>query len=100
MGKVLYCSFFLIVSEASLEKAMVPHSSTLAWQIPWTEEPGGLQSMGLQSWTRLSDFTFTFHFHALEKKMATHSSVLAWRIPGMGEPGGLLSMGSHRVGHD
>ena len=50
--------------------------------------------------TRLSDFTFTVHFHALEKEMATHSSVLAWRIPGMGEPGGLLSMGSHRVGHD
>ena len=47
--------------------------------------------------TRLSNFTFTFHFHALEKEMATHSSVLAWRIPGMGEPGGLLSMGSHRV---
>ena len=53
-----------------------------------------------KSWTRLSDFTFTFHFHALEKEMATHSSVLAWRIPGMGEPGRLLSMGSHRVGHD
>ena len=50
--------------------------------------------------TRLSDFTFAFHFHALEKEMATHSSVLAWRIPGMGEPGGLPSMGSHRVGHD
>ena len=50
--------------------------------------------------TRLSDFTFTFLFHALEKEMATHSSVLAWRIPGMGEPGGLPSMGSHRVGHD
>ena len=50
--------------------------------------------------TRLSDFTFTFHFHALEKEMATHFSVLAWRIPGMGEPGGLLSMGLHRVGHD
>ena len=49
---------------------------------------------------RLSDFTFTFHFHALEKEMATHSSVLAWRIPGTGEPGGLPSMGSHRVGHD
>ena len=53
-----------------------------------------------RSWTRLSDFTFTFHFHALEKEMATHSSVLAWRIPGMREPGGLPSMGSHRVGHD
>ena len=50
--------------------------------------------------TRLSDFTFTFHFHALEKEMATHSSVLAWRIPGMGEPGGLQSMGSLGVGHD
>ena len=49
---------------------------------------------------RLSDFTFTFHFHALEKEMATHSSVLAWRNPGTGEPGGLSSMGSHRVGHD
>ena len=50
--------------------------------------------------TRLSDFTFTFHFHALEKEMATHFSVLAWRIPGMGEPGGLPSMGSHRIGYD
>ena len=50
--------------------------------------------------TRLSDFTFSFHFHALEKEMATHSSVLAWRIPGMGEPGGLPSVGSHRFGHD
>ena len=53
-----------------------------------------------KSWTRLSDFTFTFHFHALEKEMATHSSVLARRIPGTGEPGGLPSVGSHRVGHD
>ena len=53
-----------------------------------------------RSRTRLSDFTFTFHFHALEKDMATHSSVLAWRIPGTGEPGGLPSMGSHRVRHD
>ena len=53
-----------------------------------------------KSRTRLSDFTFTFHFHALEKEMATHSRVLAWRIPRTGEPGGLLSMGSHRVGHD
>ena len=77
-----------------MEKVMAPHSSTLAWKIPWTEEPGRLQSM----W--LSDFTFTFHFHALEKEMATHSSILAWRISGTGEPGGLPSMGSHRVGHD
>ena len=53
-----------------------------------------------KSRTRLCDFAFTFHFHALEKEMATHSSVLAWRIPGTGEPGRLLSMGSHRVGHD
>ena len=53
-----------------------------------------------KSQTRLSDFRFTFHFHALEKEMATHSSVLAWRIPGTGEPGGLPSMGSHRVEHD
>ena len=53
-----------------------------------------------KSQTRLSDFTFTSHFHALEKEMATHSSVLAWRIPGTGEPGGLLSMGSHRIRHD
>ena len=53
-----------------------------------------------KGWTRLSDFTFTFHFHALEKEMATHSNVFAWRIPGMEEPGGLPSMGSHRVGHD
>ena len=53
-----------------------------------------------KSWTRLSDFTFTFHFHALEKEMATQSSVLAWKIPGTGEPGGLPSMGLHRVRHD
>ena len=79
---------------------MAPHSSTLVWKIPWTEEPGRLQSMGSLSQTQLSNFTFTFHFHALEKEMATHSSVLAWRIPGMGEPGGLPSLGSQRVGHD
>ena len=56
---------------------MATHSSTLAWKIPWTEEPGRLQFMGLRSPTGLSDFTFTFHFHALEKEMAAHSSVLA-----------------------
>ena len=85
----------------SPEKAMAPHSSTLAWKIPWTEEPGGLLSMGSHrvghDW---SDFTFTFHFHALEKEMAPHSSILAWRIPGTEEPSGLPSVGSHRVGHD
>ena len=64
---------------------MTPHSSTLAWKIPWMEEPGGLQSMGVaKSQTRLSDFTFTSYFHSLEKEMAAHSSVLAWRIPGAG----------------
>jgi len=83
------------------EKAMAPHSSTLAWKIPWMEEPGRLQSMGSlrvgHDWaTSLS----LFHFHALEKEMATHSSVIAWRISGTGEPGGLPSLGSHRVGHD
>ena len=78
---------------------MAPHSRTLAWKIPWMEEPGRLQSMG-KSRARLSDFTFTFHFHALEKEMASHSGVLAWRIPGTGEPGGLPSIGSHRVGQD
>ena len=82
------------------EKAMASHCSTRlenpmdggAW---WAAVHGVAKSQ-----TRLSDFTFTFHFHALEKEMATHSRVLAWRIPGTGEPGGPLSMGSHRVGHD
>ena len=105
------------------EKAMAPHSSTLAWKIPWTEEPAKLQSMEsleLDTTERLHfHFSFLFfkfyfifklyiivlvlpniHFHALEKEMATHSSVLAWRIPGTGKHGGLLSMGSHRVRHD
>ena len=70
----------------------------------WAAEPGKLQSMGSHttelSRTRLSDFTFTFHFHAWEKEMATLSSVFAGRIPGTVEPGGLPSLGSHRVGHD
>ena len=61
----------------------------------WAAVPGVAKSQ-----TRLSDFTFAFHFHALEKEMAIQSSVLAWRIPGTGEPGGLPSVGSHRVGHD
>ena len=78
---------------------MAPHSSTLAWKTPWMDEPGRLQSMeSLRVGHDLSDFTFTFHFHALEKEMATHSSILAWRIPGTEEPSGLLSMGLHRVG--
>ena len=101
---VLYRSFPLVIfftHGSYMEKAMAPHSSTLAWKIPWAEEPGRLQSMGSQRvWTRLNDFTFTFHFHGLEKEMATHSSVLAWRIPATEEPGGLPSMGLHRAGHD
>ena len=79
---------------------MAPHSCTLAWRTPWTEEPGGLQSMGSLLVRHDFTFTLTFHFHALEKEMATHSSVLDWRIPGTVEPGGLPSMGSHRVGRD
>ena len=78
---------FVDLLEDVLEKAVAPHSSTLAWKIPWMEEPGGV----IKSRTRLSDFTFTFHFHALEKEMTTHTSVLAWRISGTGEPGGLLT---------
>ena len=66
---------------------MAPHSSTLAWKIPWTESLVAAVHGGARSRTRLSDFTFPFHFHALEKEMATHSGVLAWRIPGTGEPG-------------
>ena len=77
---------------------MAPHSNTLAWKIPWMEEPGGLQSMRSQRVGH--DFTFTFHFHALEKEMATHSNVLVWRLPGTAEPSGLPSMESDRVGHD
>ena len=73
---------------------MAPHSSTLAWKIH-----AAVHGVA-KSQTRLSDFTFTFLFHALEKEMATHSSILAWRIPGTAEPGGLPSMGLHRVRHD
>ena len=65
----------------------------------WRSLVGAVHGVA-KSRTRLSNFPFPFHFHALEKEMATHSSVLAWRIPGTGEPGGLPSMGSHRVGHD
>ena len=79
---------------------MAPYSSTLAWKIPWTEEPGRLQSMGSLRIRHNWVTSLSLHFHALEKEVATHCSVLAWRIPGTGEPGGLLSMGLHRVGHD
>ena len=87
--------------EDLLEEGMATDSNILPWRIPRTEEPGKATVHRVtKSWTQLSDFTFTFHFHALEKDMATHSSVLAWRVPGMGERGGLLSVGSYRVGHD
>ena len=77
---------------------MVTHSSVLAWKILWTEETGGLQSVvSPKSRTRLSDFTFTFYFHALEKEMVTHSSVLAWRIPGMAEPVGCRLWGRTKL---
>ena len=94
INKIL--SLFLGIYSQTPEKAMAPHPSTFAWKIPWTEEPGRLQSMDLLE----SDTTEQLHFQALEKERATHSSVLAWKIPGTGEPGGLLSMGSHRVIHD
>ena len=94
----LYFHFVMIFAMQS-ERAMAPYSSTLAWKIPWMEGPGGLQSMGSLSQTRLSDFTFTFHFHALEKEMATHSSVLAWRIQGWGSLVGCHLWG-RRVRHD
>ena len=98
----LQAPLFMGFSRQESEKAVATHSCTLAWKIPWTEEPGRLQSVHgvAKSGTRLSGFTFTFHVHALEKEMATHSSILAWRMPGTGEPGGLPSLGSQRVGHD
>ena len=84
-----------------LEKAVAPHSSTLCLENPMDRGAWRAAVHGVtKSQTRLSDFIFAFHFHALEKEMATHSSVLAWRITGTAEPGGLPSMGSHRVGHD
>ena len=80
--------------------SMAPHSSTLAWKIPWMEEPGRLQSMGSLE----SDTTERLHCHfslsCIGGGNSNHSSVLAWRIPGMGEPGGLPSMGSHGDGYD
>ena len=79
----------------NMQKEMVTHSSTLAERFPWTEEPGGLLSMGSH---RVDTTEVTWQ--ALEKEMATHSSIVAWRIPGTEESGGLPSMGSHRVGHD
>ena len=91
----------VLVSTVQSEKAMAPHSNTLAWKIPWTEEPGGLPVHGVtKSQTQLSDFTFTFQLCALEKEMAIHSSILAWRIPRKEKPRRLQSIESQRVGHD
>ena len=78
---------------------MAPHSSVLAWKIPWIEEPGGLPSMGSPR-VGLSDFTLTFHFHACIREGNGNPLQCSQRIPGTGEPGGLPSMGPHRVGHD
>ena len=79
---------------------MAPHSSTLAWKIPWMEEPGRLQSMESRRVGHDWATSLSLFIYALEKEMATHSSVLAWRIPWMGEPGGLPSVGSNSAGHD
>ena len=80
---------------------MATHASVLAWRIPGMEKPGRLRVHGVaKSWTRLSTFTFTFHFQVLEKEMATHLGILVWRIPGTEESSGLLSVGLHRVGHN
>ena len=97
----IWYKVFGVLYGPQTEKAKATHSSTLTWKIPWTEEPGGLHTVHGVAKSRvwLSNFTFTFHFHALEREMAAHSSVLAWRVPGTEEPGGLPSMGSHRVGH-
>ena len=100
------------VRDISLIPELIPEK--IPWKRAWQPTPvlvpgkshGWRSLVGCSPWgvsksgTRLSDFTFIFHFHALEKEMATHSSVLAWRVPGMGDPGGLPSMGSHRVGHN
>ena len=96
-------SFMLLISIMYTyysEKEMAPHSSTLAWKIHGQRSLVGCSHGVAKTRARLSDFTFTFHFHALEKEMAIHSNVLAWRIPGVGKSGGLPSMGSHTVGHD
>ena len=91
-------AFYTTSNNIILEKEMATHSSILAWRILWTEEPGGLLSMG--SHRVGHDWSDLACMHGLEKEMATHSSILAWRIPGMEEPGGLPSMASHRVRHD
>ena len=111
---VSYCTsehYLLYSSEKRRHLFEVPNDQyqRKQWQstpvlLPGKSHGGGAWQAAIhgvaKSWTRLNNFTFTFHFHALEKEMATHPSILAWRIPGTGKPGGQLSMGSHRVGHD
>ena len=100
------CLYIIMIYDLATCRSVIREGTGTPLQYSCLENPldGGAWWAAVhgvaKSQTRLSDFTFTFHFHALEKKMATHSSVLAWRNPGMGEPGGLPSMGSHRVGHD
>ena len=92
---------YYMTQSCYLEKEMATHSSVLAWKNPMDRGAWQAAVRGVaKSRTPLSDFTFTFHFHALEKEMATHSSDLAWRLPGTGEPGGLPSIGLHRVRQD
>ena len=100
-GEKILCCFVLPFRKSDLSVSRLEEVQYFCLENPmyrgaWQAEVHGV----VKSWIRLSDFTFTFHFHALEKEMATHSSILAWRVPGMAEPGGLPSMGSHRVGHD
>ena len=96
MARQLWCFKVCYNAGFGSEEAMTTHPNILAWKFPGAEEPSRLQYTG----SHRTDFTFTFHFHALKKKMATHPTLLAGRIPGRGEPGGLPSIGSHRVGHD
>ena len=104
MGIILFMIYFILVLLSAV--SIIGEGNGTPLQFSCLENPmdGGAWWAAVhgvaKSPTRLSDFTFTFYFHALEKEMATHSSILAWRIPGMGEPGGLPSMGSHRVGHE
>ena len=97
---LMHVMLLIVMYNTVSEKAVAPHSSTLAWKIHGRRSLVGCSPWVARSQTRLSNFTVTFYFHALEKEMATHSSVLAWRSPGTGKPCGLPSMGSHRVGHD
>ena len=106
INNLRYADDTTLMAESEGLKSLFGEGNGTPLQYSCLENPtdGGAWSAAVhgvaKSQTRLNDFTFTFHFHALEKAMATHSSVLAWRIPGTGEPGGLPSMGSRRIGHD